>query len=193
MLHELKICRRAVGVSHLLFIDDTMLFLEASEQQARTMDKVLRMYERCTGQLINPSKCSIMFGSDCSDVDQEMVKGVLKVNDVALGEKYLGLPTPEGRMNKGRFKSLKERFTKRFTNSAEWNMSSGAKEVLIKSVAQVIPTYSMGVFKLPVTFCDDLTHMVWNFWWGEEEGHTKVHWVGWEKLLMPKMQGGLGF
>jgi hypothetical protein len=160
MLHELKICRRAVGVSHLLFTDDTMLFLEASEQQARTMDKVLRMYERCTGQLINPSKCSIMFGSDCSDADQEMVKGVLKVNDVALGEKYLGLPTPEGRMNKGRFKSLKERFTKRFTNSAEWNMSSRAKEVLIKSVAQAIPTYSMGVFKLPVTFCDDLTHMV---------------------------------
>jgi hypothetical protein len=38
-----------------------------------------------------------------------------------------------------------------------------AKEVLIKSVSQAIPTYSMGVFKLPVMFCDDLTHMVQNF------------------------------
>jgi hypothetical protein len=37
---------------------------------------------------------------------------------------------------------------------------SGAKEVLIKSVAQTIPTYSMGVFKLPVTLCDDLTRML---------------------------------
>jgi hypothetical protein len=129
-----------------------MRFLEASEQQGRTVDKVLHMYEHYTGQLINPTKCSILFGSDCSDADQEMVKGVLKVNNMVVGEKYLGLPTPEGRMNKGRFKSLKERFTKRFTNWAEQNMSSGAKEVLIKSVAQAIPTYSMGVFKLLITF-----------------------------------------
>jgi hypothetical protein len=42
-------------------------------------------------------------------------------------------------------------------------MSYVAKEVLIKSVAQAIPTYSMGVFKLPVMFCDDLTRMVQNF------------------------------
>jgi hypothetical protein len=36
-------------------------------------------------------------------------------------------------------------------------MSMGAKEVLIKSVTQAIPTYVMGVFKLPANLCDDLT------------------------------------
>jgi hypothetical protein len=35
-------------------------------------------------------------------------------------------------------------------------MSSGAKEVLIKSVAQAILTYTMGVFKLPDGMCEDL-------------------------------------
>jgi hypothetical protein len=35
-------------------------------------------------------------------------------------------------------------------------MSSGAKEVLIKSVAQAILTYTMGVFKLPNGMCEDL-------------------------------------
>jgi hypothetical protein len=123
------------------------------------MDEVLRMYEPCTGQLINPDKCSIMFGADCAEADQEAAKSVLRVNNVAVGKKYLGLPTPEVRMNKGRFKSLKQRFTKRFTNWAERNMSSGVNEVLIKSVGQAIPTYSMGGFKLLVMFCDDL--IVW--------------------------------
>jgi hypothetical protein len=56
-------------------------------------------------------------------------------------------------------------------------MSGGAKEVLIKSVAQSIPSYVMGVFHLPATFCDELMQMIRNFWWGEEEGKRKVHWM----------------
>jgi hypothetical protein len=36
-------------------------------------------------------------------------------------------------------------------------MSAGAKEVLIKSVTQAIPTYIMRVFKLPTTLYEELT------------------------------------
>jgi hypothetical protein len=59
-------------------------------------------------------------------------------------EKYLGLPTPQGRMSENNFKSTKERLAKRLSTYAERHMSSGAKEVLIKSVAHAIPTYVMG-------------------------------------------------
>jgi hypothetical protein len=45
----------------------------------------------------------------------------------------------------------KGRLAKRFTSWVERFMSAGAKEVLIKSVAQAIPTYVMGVFKLPTS------------------------------------------
>jgi hypothetical protein len=31
-LHELKVCRRALGISHLLLADDTLLFFEANEE-----------------------------------------------------------------------------------------------------------------------------------------------------------------
>jgi hypothetical protein len=72
-------------------------------------------------------------------------------------------------------------------------MSSGAKEKLIKSVAQAIPMYVMIMFKLPVTLCEELEQLIRYFWWGEERGQRKMHWVAWEKLLQPKRQGGLGF
>lgn len=49
-LQELKICRRAPRISHLLFEDDTLLFFEASEAQAQVVEQSLRRYERCTGQ-----------------------------------------------------------------------------------------------------------------------------------------------
>lgn len=39
-------------------------------------------------------------------------------------------------------------------------MASSSKEILIKLVAQAIPTYVMSVFKLPYSVCDDLTRMM---------------------------------
>jgi hypothetical protein len=127
-------------------VDDTLLFMEASEEQARVIHDVLRRYEIGTGQLINPSKCSVMFGADCQMENQEKVMAILKAGNIAKEEKYLGLLTPEGRMKKERFKSIKERLSSRFSNWAERYMLGGAKEVLIKSVAQAIPTYVMGGF-----------------------------------------------
>ena len=38
------------------------------------------------------------------------------------------------------------------------------KEILIKVVAQSIPTYTMGVFQLPLKLCDELDAMCAKFW-----------------------------
>jgi hypothetical protein len=73
-------------------------------------------------------------------------------------------------MNKHKFKSTRERLSKRLNSWAERYMSSGAKEILIKSVTQAILTYIMGVFKLPATLCEEMTQMIRHFWWGEEVG-----------------------
>jgi hypothetical protein len=40
---------------------------------------------------------------------------ILHVTNSARDEKYLGLPTPDGRMGKCKFKSTKERLVKRFS------------------------------------------------------------------------------
>jgi hypothetical protein len=111
-------------------------------------------------------KCSMMFGSKCTPQNRSKVLDMLNVTNTVGERKYLGLPTPEGRMNKDKFKTTKERLVKRCSNWAEKHMSMAAKEVLIKSVAQAIPTYIMGVFKLPVNMCDDLTQIIRKFWWG---------------------------
>ena len=72
-------------------------------------------------------------------------------------------------------------------------MSSGVKVVLIKAVAQAIPTYVMGIFKLPPGHCEEYMKMIRNFWWGDEPDRRKVHWISWEKMMMPKHMGGMGF
>jgi hypothetical protein len=60
-------------------------------------------------------------------------------------------------MNGEKFKSTKQKLVNMCSNWADKNMSMAAKEVLIKSVAQAIPTYTMGVFKLPASTCEEFT------------------------------------
>lgn len=118
-MQELKICRAAPGISHLLFADDTLLFFKANSDQAGHVKDVLETYSRCTGQSINPAKCSIMFNEKGQQTVHDEVKQILGVQLAAFEAKYLGLPTPSGRMKGDRFQNLKERLGKRLNDYTE--------------------------------------------------------------------------
>lgn len=154
---------------------------------------MLDLYGCATGQSLNFNICSIIFGQACPVTNQEDVRAVINVTMPVFEEKYLGLPTPEGRMTKGRFQNLQASLTKRLIQWGDAWLAQPGREVLIKSVAQALPTYIMGVFKLLFFVCDDLTRMVRNFYWGSKRGRRKVHWKAWDYLLQPKCKGGLGF
>ena len=91
------------------------------------------------------------------------------------------------------FHALKERLNTKLSGWKEKLLSQVRREIFIKAVAQAIPTYTMGVFKLPDTFCDDMTRIVRSFWWGQSNGKNKMAWLSWEKMCSPKEKGGLGF
>ncbi|KAH9747206.1 reverse transcriptase domain-containing protein [Citrus sinensis] len=54
--------------------------------------------------------------------------------------------------------------------------SCGGKEILIKAVAQAVPTYAMSVFKLPQGLCDDMQKEIAKFWWGSSKEKKNIHW-----------------
>lgn len=169
------------------------MFFKANLQQAAVVKEALGIYERCTGQLLSPAKCSLLFGKHCPEQMKEAIKSVLQVQQNTFKDKYLGLPTPSGRMKAGKYQSLMDRLMKRLSDWAEKFLSMGGKEVLIKSVIQALPTYAMSVFKLPSGFCEDYMKMIRKFWWGEEKNRRKTHWTSWQQLIKPKSKGGIGF
>uniref|UniRef100_A0A5B7BWS0 Reverse transcriptase zinc-binding domain-containing protein n=1 Tax=Davidia involucrata TaxID=16924 RepID=A0A5B7BWS0_DAVIN len=72
-------------------------------------------------------------------------------------------------------------------------LSTAGREVLIKAVAQAIPTYMMSCFKIPIAICDAINKMVSNFWWGQRDAERQLHWLSWENLCKSKDEGGVGF
>jgi hypothetical protein len=189
----LKVARGAPGVSNLLFANDSLLFFKASSEEVRSVGSALDLFQRCTGQLISHSKCSLLFSLACPQSKQLDIKSILHVPNSTFEEKYLGLPTPDGRMKGDQFQPILNRFTKRLTNWAERFMSHGAKDTLIKSVAQAIPAYAMGIFKMSMGFCKEYERLIQDFWWGDDKENKKVHWMAWENMIKPKGRGGLGF
>ena len=72
-------------------------------------------------------------------------------------------------------------------------ISKVGRETLIKTVAQVIPTYSMGIFKILKALCDTINSTLAKYWWGQTKNEKKIHWINWKKLCNPKEMGGMGF
>lgn len=47
--------------------------------------------------------------------------------------------------------------------------------------------------KLPKKICDDINKTLAQFWWGRSDGSKGMHWFAWQRMSLPKKEGGMGF
>ncbi|XP_074306671.1 uncharacterized protein LOC141641928 [Silene latifolia] len=192
-LHGLKISNEAPAISHLFFADDSILFVRATEGEANTVNSILRKYEEASGQLVSLDKTTVSFSKGVPGPVRNQVANRLGVREVEVHERYLGLPTVVGRSKKVITNIIRDKLCKRLHGWRGKILSRAGREVLIKAVANSLPTYVMSVFKIPASFCNELRSMVSRFWWGHGEGSRGISWVSWKKMCRPKAVGGLGF
>lgn len=81
-----------------------------------------------------------------------------------------------GKSKYNAFRGIKDRFWCKFQNWKNNFLSKVGKEVRIKSVLQVIPTYTMLVFMLPQNLCKDITTLLAKFWWETNHKKRGTHW-----------------
>lgn len=151
-------------VTHLLFADDSVVFLEASHGNLQALRTILQDYEVASGQKVNLQKSSIFFRKDCMEEVKDALKGVIGIQSEALSERYLGLPTAVGRSKDGTFKHVRECSSGKVVGWKGQGLSKAVKEVLIKSVLQSTPTYTMSCFHLTKKMCQNLSSISLNFW-----------------------------
>ena len=163
---NISLCRSRPKLTHLLFADDNLLFCRAATKECAAVLNTLETYEDASGQKVNRNKTTLFFSKSTSEVMRQAIKETLGVQEIHQYEKYLGLPSLVGRGKKESFNFLKERVWKKLQGWEGKLLSQAGREVLIKSVIQAIPTFTMGCFKLPLGLCNDIEMMIRKFWVG---------------------------
>jgi hypothetical protein len=57
----IKFAKVHQAFSHLLFADDSLILICATEGDCRNLQTILQLYEDCSGQAINKAKLAILF------------------------------------------------------------------------------------------------------------------------------------
>lgn len=148
------------------------------------------MYEGFSGQKVNKSKTALFFSESTSTEMRSTIIGVLGVQEVMQYEKYLGLPSLVGKEKKASFSYIKERVWKELQGWEGKLPSRSCREVLIKSVIQVISTYTMGCFKISLGLCHEIEALIKKNWWEQRSDRRKVYHLMWEEMTKLKTVGG---
>ena len=192
-LTGLKIARASPPVSHLLFADDSLFFCKANHGECREMMKIIDVYSNASGQQLNKSKSSVMFGSKVVASSKPDLKRSLAINQEGGMGMYLGLPENICGSKKQVFSCVQERLNDRTNTWSTKLLSKGGKEIQIKADAQAVPSFTMSCYLLPKGITKNLTSAVSRFWWSTKINNRGLHWVAWDKICVPMDKGGLGF
>ena len=175
------------------FADDSLLLYRDNDTDCQAVMDILTKYEQASSQKINRGKTQLFSNSNTDMKTKNKVKDQLGVEAVTQYEKYLELPSFVGRGKKESFSYIRERVWHKIQGWKEKLLSQAGHEILIKSVIQVMLTFTMGCFKLPKSLCRDIESLIRKFWWGYSGESRKIHWTAWKKLCSPKIHGGWGF
>nr|KYP70125.1 hypothetical protein KK1_009333 [Cajanus cajan] len=65
---------------------------------------------------------------------------------------------------------------------------------MIKLILQTVPSYVMNIYLLPHLLCLEIEKMINSFWWSFNSRQNRpINWLRWDKLVIMKDFGGLGF
>lgn len=124
---------------------------------------------------------------------KEEVREGLHIETEAWAEKHLGQPTDLGRSTKEAFEYMPSRVWGLVGTWSGREASCAGREVLLQSVAQVVPTYPMSFFLVPKDTCKKMKMVIANYWWGSLAYNFHIHWKRWELLTRQNSDGGIGF
>ncbi|XP_074363624.1 uncharacterized protein LOC141704237 [Apium graveolens] len=177
-----------------IFIYDSFLFFKANTEQAAVVKELLNTYERLSGQSINFQKSGIMFSSNVRLDKQIELTRILGVsNDLRAGS-YLGLPSLVRRAKKSVFSFLKEMVWQKIQGWSAKLLSKAVNTVLLRNVAQAIPSYCMTYFLIPKNLCKEIETPMNGYWWKSNAGSNRgIRWASWNNMNMAKNKGALGF
>lgn len=181
------------NINHLSYADDTILFCSGKLYSIKSMMKVLRGYEKLSGQMVNLEKSLFYLHKEVPTFVAAQIRRMTGIRQGNFPFTYLGCPIFYGRKRKSHFEELTKKVMRRLATWQNKLLSFGGRFILINNVLQSILVYLLSAMNLSIKVINQLHKIIAKFYWGNTAGAKNKHWVSWEGMCYPKEKGGLGF
>ena len=173
----------SLDVSHLLYVDDTILFCDACPEQLTYLRKVLTCFEAMTGLRVNMSKSEMVPIGEVANLSS--LAEILPCRIGTHPMTYLGMPLGSSFKALGVWNPIIEKVERRLAGWKKLHLSKRGQLTLLKSTLSSLSTYFMSLFKIPMSLAKRIERLQHNFLWGGLGDDTKAPLVSWNKVCTP--------
>jgi exonuclease III len=179
------------ALSHSQFVDDTLLLNSPTAKEALSINSILSDFTEASGMSLNLDKSNLYFFNTPIPI-QVHISRLLGIPRSSLPSKYLGVPLSSAAARSISWNSVILSISNRLKHWTFRPLNLASRLVLLKSVLQALPTYLFSVLAAPKHVIKAIQTLQRNFLWHGHQPNKKWALVSWDKLCMPKSQGGLG-
>nr|GEW70920.1 putative RNA-directed DNA polymerase, eukaryota, reverse transcriptase zinc-binding domain protein [Tanacetum cinerariifolium] len=185
-----KIGSSAIRVSHLQYADDTFIFGEGEESNARNLMRIMECVKQASGLKINSNKTKVN-GIGVQNGEIEDFANRMGISPGKMPFTYLGIQIGINIKRVDSWKIIVEKFKKGLGNWKTKMISFGRRLTLVKSVLGSLALYFFSLFRAPMSVLKNLESMRSNFFWGGDDENRKMAWVKWDVALNKLALGDL--
>ena len=188
----MKASKDNVGISHLFFANDLMLFAKANIKGAKAIREVLQKFGMESKETVILEKSCVYFSPNVPKPTKDKICETLGIQATSQLGKYLGFPLKHKGTGRNQYNFVVDRIISKLTGWKSKLLSFASITVLVNSVMTAIPKYVMQGTALPTHLCNKIDKINRDFLWGSIEEKRRLHLVGWSKIIKSKEEGGLG-
>ncbi|KAL8152787.1 LOW QUALITY PROTEIN: hypothetical protein V2J09_010547, partial [Rumex salicifolius] len=150
--------------------------------QADTIHARLDRFCEAFGECVSYAKSIVLFGGSTPKRIREAICGKLGIVETTDFERYLGIPVGAGRMSKGKYSFLLDKFEKKLQGWMTHTLSLIGRVTLARAVlTSLLLFYVMQTSLLPCGVCDSIDKTVCRYIWGATGNEQKISLLAWDK------------
>ncbi|XP_074278497.1 uncharacterized protein LOC141602085 [Silene latifolia] len=184
------LCKR-MNLTHLCFADDLLVFCRGDWDSMIVSIRAFNTFLAAFGLKINKQKSNV-YGNG---MPREILEKFALVSGLKIGTlpfKYLGVRISAKKLSVLDCNILVERIVDRIRALGAKKLSYTSRLVMIKSVLGALHSYWARIYIIPTCIMTKLESICINFLWkGQALSHSPTL-VAWDRVCLPKTQGGLG-
>jgi hypothetical protein len=171
-----------------MFADDLIIMGQAQILEAQRMMEVMDIFCQIFGQKLNSHKSRVWFSKATDPNLKAHLQAFLKAPTAGPTELWVPLVADKP----DHFQILIDKVHNRLQLWQAQFLSHAGKVLLIQSVIESIINYTMSTTDIAVSIRAQLKLAVRHFFWGRVDNRRYMALIGWDKITLPKILGGLG-